>query len=103
MAANRDVMTDAGGKPRARLWEAGEDARRSFCLLLVDMSAIGMPTNTPLHVSSHEGDTFLTWYLGRTPLAHTPKALSAKEAAESINMDVLLAAHRRLVKAESGR
>ena len=99
MAENRDVMRDSKGKPKAKLRASGEDSRCSYCHLVVDLSAIGLPVDSPLAVVSHDGDTFVCWHLGRVPLAQTPKGLSAKEAAEAINMDVLLAAHRRLVRA----
>jgi hypothetical protein len=63
------------------------------------MSAIGMPTNTPLNACSFDGDTFVRWHLGSIPLAQTPKAMSPAEAAAVLDMDCLLAGHRRWVRA----
>jgi hypothetical protein len=103
MGANRDVMTDARGRPLARVRRSGEDSTCSYLHLIVDMSAIGMPTNTPLNACSFDGDTFVRWHLGSIPLAQTPKAMSPAEAAAVLDMDCLLDAHRRWVRAESGR
>ena len=72
----------------------------SWCHYDVDFSAIGMPIDTPLVACSYEGDTFIVWHLGRTPFAHTPKGITAKHAAEVLNMDVLLSAFLRSVRAE---
>jgi hypothetical protein len=92
MAENRDVKCDAGGKPLAKLGAAGEEAGCSWCQFIVDMSGIGLPTDTPLLVRSRDGDTFLSWRLGRIPLAQTPKALTPPEAAAIMDIDTLLAA-----------
>src|SRR5689334_18765810 len=81
MAASRDIMTDARGKPLARLKAVGEDSRCSFLHLVVDGSAIGLPTNTPLNACSTDGDTFVRWHLGSIPLAQTPKTMTPTEAA----------------------
>jgi hypothetical protein len=99
MAANRDVMIDARGKPIAKLQALGEDSRCSFCHVVVDMSAIGMPINSPLNACSREGDNFIRWHLGSIPLAQTPKSMTPAEAAAIIDMDCLLAAHRRFIGA----
>src|SRR6516165_5664684 len=73
MVNNWAVKWDARGKPVAQLKAAAEDAKGSWCHYVVDMSAIGMSLDTPLVVHSYEGDNFLTWNLGATPLAHVPK------------------------------
>ena len=101
MVENRDVKWDEQGKPIARLLGSGETSHASWCHLEVDMSAIGMPINSPLIVCSYEGDNFLTWNLGPVTMACTPKEKSAKEVAETLNMDTLLVAFHRFVIAES--
>lgn len=60
------------------------------------MSAIGMPTNMPLLARSKSGE-FVEWSLGETPLARTPRSATAKEAADLLNMDTLLAGFRHWV------
>ena len=101
MVKARDVSWDAKGRPVAKLRASKEDDTCSWCHFIVDFSAIGMPTNTELTVSSREGDSFLIWYLGRTPLVQTPKGLTPAEAAATMDMDTLLAGHRRLVAADA--
>ena len=101
MVENRDVKWDDQGQPIARVKGSGERPECSWCHIEVDLSAIGMPTNSPLIVCSHEGDNFLTWNLGPVLIACTPKARSAKEAAATLSMDTLLRAFRRFVVAES--
>src|SRR5262249_46682892 len=101
MVKNRDVKWDDEGRPVASLRRSGEDERGSWCLFIVDFSAIGLPTNSALLVRSREGDSFQSWYLGRVPLAQTQKNLTPTEAAAIMDMDTLLAAHRRLVAADS--
>jgi hypothetical protein len=102
MAKNRDVKTDVLGKPIARLRASGEDSRCSSCHLVLDLSGIGMPTNTPLNMCSREDDTYIRWHLGSIPLAQTPKGLSPAEAAAVLDRDCLLAAHRRFIKRPRG-
>ncbi len=48
MVNNRDVKWDAKGKPRAKVRASGESADGSWIHLVVDMSAIGMPLDSPL-------------------------------------------------------
>ena len=103
MANNRDVKCDRRGKPRASVRASGEAAGCTRVHLVVDMSAIGMPTDSPLVVATSAGDDWLEWSLGPTPIARTPKGATAKEAAGMLDMDTLLDAHRRLVRAESVR
>src|SRR5215469_15346753 len=56
MTRSRDIMADDRGRPRAKLRSSGEDTRCSFCQLVIDMSAIGLPQNTVLYVASYKGD-----------------------------------------------
>ena len=99
MVNNWAVKWDARGKPVAQLKAAAEDAKGSWCHYVVDMSAIGMSLDTPLVVHSYEGDNFLTWNLGATPLAHMPKGWSPRETAEELDRETLLDGFRRFVKA----
>jgi hypothetical protein len=101
MVENRDVKWDEQGKPIARLKGSGETSNASWCHLEVDMSAIGMPMDSPLIICSYEGDNFLTWNLGSVTLACTPKEKTPKEVADTLNMDTLLVAFHRFVIAES--
>ena len=101
MVGNRDVMWDSEGRPKAQALGCGETPACSWCHFEVDMSAIGMPLDSPLIIASFEGDTFLTWNLGPVPLAHTPKGKTAKETADLLDMNCLLDAFRRFVIAES--
>jgi hypothetical protein len=103
MVENRDVKWDERGRPIARAKGSGETAEYSWVHYEVDLSAIGMPTNSPLIVCSHAGDNFVTWNLGPVLIAGIPKEKSPKDAADTLNMDTLLEAFRRFVVAESGR
>src|SRR3954470_18459970 len=100
MVNNRDVKWDAKGNPRAKLRASGESADGSWIHLVVDMSAIGMPVDSPLVITAHAGDDSLEWSLGATAVAKTPRGATAKEAADALNMDVLLSAHRRFIAAD---
>src|SRR3954462_11654202 len=77
MVNNRDVKWDAKGKPRAKVRGSGESVDCSWIHLVVDMSAIGMPLDSPLIVTAHAGDDSLEWSLGATALARTPRGATA--------------------------
>lgn len=102
MVQNRDIKWDDEGEPIARLMGSGETSHASWCHFEVDISAIGMPMDSPLIIASHEGDSFVTWNLGPVPLACIPKGKTAKETADLLDMDCLLDAFCRFVVAESG-
>ena len=101
MVKNRDVKWDDNGEPIAKLKTCGQDAECSWVFYEVDMSAIGMPVDTPLIAHSYEGEAVLEWNIGPTPLAKTGKSVPPKEAADTLNMDRLLDAFQRFVVAES--
>lgn len=101
MVENRDIAWDDRGEPIAELLDCGQTSDCTWCYFEVDISAIGMPTDSPIVVSSYEGDNFVTWSLGDELIALIPKGKSAKETAESLGMDPLLDAFRRFVIAES--
>src|SRR3954471_21396125 len=65
MVKNRDIKWDRHGRPVARVRAAGEAPEGSSVHPTVDMSAIGMPTNTPLSSRSGDGE-FIEWSLGET-------------------------------------
>ena len=90
---------DEAGRPVARLECSGEDAGCAWCHYVVDLSAIGMRRDSPLVVRSREGDNFLSWHLGATPLAHVPKDRSPRETAEVLDRETLLDGFRRSAKA----
>ena len=102
MVQNRDIKWDDDGEPIARLKGSGETRDASWCHFEVDISAIGMPMDSPLIIASYEGDSFVTWNLGPVSLASIPKGKTAKETADLIDMDCLLDAFRRFVVADSG-
>ena len=101
MVQNRDIKWDDEGEPIARLMGSGETANASWCHFEVDISAIGMPMDSPLIIASYEGDSFVTWNLGPVSLAYVPKGKTAKETADLIDMNCLLDAFHRFVIAES--
>jgi len=101
MVRNRDIKWDRRGRPVARVDASGETPEGSSVRLTVDMSAIGMPMNTPLVARSRDGQA-VEWSLGETPLARTPRSATPKEAADLLNMDTLLAGFRRWVVASRG-
>jgi hypothetical protein len=99
MVRNRDVKWDRQGRPVARVNASDETPEGSSVRLTVDMSAIGMPTDTPLVARSRDGQV-VEWSLGETPLARTPRSATPKEAADLLDMDTLLAGFRRWVASE---
>jgi hypothetical protein len=101
MVENRDVKWDEDGRPLATLRNCGQDPECTWLFYEVDMSAIGMPTDTPLIVHCYAGDAVLEWNIGPTPLAKTPREFTPGQAADALNMDVLLDGFRRFVLADS--
>src|SRR4051812_39977471 len=81
MAKKSCVMTDVSGTPHATLVACGEDSRCLFRHVSIDLSPVGLPTNSPLNPCSSDGDTFIRWHLGSIPLAQTPKGITPEEAA----------------------
>ena len=103
MAKNRDVTWDADGRPVAELKCGGQEPGWTWLLYEVDMSAIGMPLDTPLLVHSCAGEGVLAWDLGASPLARIPRGKTPEETAAALNMDTLLAGFVRFVAAEAGQ
>ncbi|RUL88009.1 hypothetical protein [Tautonia sociabilis] len=101
MAENRDVKWDEQGKPLATLKHCGQDPECTWLFYEVDMSAIGMPTDTPLIVHSYAGEADLEWTIGPTPLARTTRDSTPEQAAAALDMHVLLDGFRRFVLADS--
>ena len=83
---------DVDRRPIARVDGFGEDAESSWCRYLVDLSAIGLPSSSPLVVRSREGDNFLSWSLGSVPLAYVPKARPTTETADLLHLERWLTA-----------
>ena len=101
LAENRDVRSDAEGRPIYRLRPAGMSAEGTWQVIEVDFSAIGMATDMPLIVQAFADATEIEWHFGPTPIAKTPRSATPKVAAEVLNMNVLLEGFRRFVLAES--
>lgn|GEM_PF-945323 len=101
MVENRDVKWDEQGRPLATLKNCGADSECTWLVYEVDMSAIGMPTDTPLVVHCYAGEAALDWTIGPTPLAKTSRELTPGQTADALNMDVLLDGFRRFVLADS--
>ena len=55
MVKNRDVSWDSRGKPRASVRASGETAECTWVHMVVDISAIGMPIDSPLVVTASRG------------------------------------------------
>ena len=83
MVANRDVKWDEAGRPVATLRHCGSDSECTWLSYEVDMSAIGMPMDTPLIVQSYAGERFISWSLGVTPLAETPRGRTSTRTASA--------------------
>ncbi len=101
MTRNRDVKWDAKGKPVATLRSAGTDAECSWVHYQVDLSGIGLAMEMPLIALAYAEESSIAWQFGPTPIATTPRVASPKAAADTLEMDTLLAAFRRFVLAES--
>jgi hypothetical protein len=101
MVKNRDVKWDRQGRPVARVNASGETPEGPSVPLTVEMSAIGMPTNTPLVARRRDGQA-VEGSLRETSLARTPRSATPKETADLLNMDTLPAGFRRFVAASSG-
>src|SRR5437879_5297954 len=82
MVNNRDVKWDKEGHPIAGERASGDSAECTWVHLVVDMSAIGMPIDSPLIVYAYAGTDSLEWHLGATPLAQTARAATPKQAAD---------------------
>ena len=100
LAENRDLRSE-GGKPCYRVQSSGEDSEASWLQIVADFSAIGMATDMPLIVTAFADDTVIEWNFGPTPIGKTPSTATPKEAADSLDMHVLLDGFRRFVAAES--
>ena len=101
LAKNRDVKRDEAGRPVFRLRSAGQTAECTFQMFEVDFSAIGMATDMPLIAYAYADAADIEWHFGSTPILSTPRTISPTEAAEALNMDVLLEGFRRFVLSES--
>lgn len=101
LAGNRDVKSDDEGRAIYRLRPSGMTAECTWQLIEADFSAIGMATDMPLiaHAFSDAGE--IEWHFGATPILSTPRSYSPKEAADALDMEVLLNGFRRFVEAES--
>jgi hypothetical protein len=101
MAKNRDIRPDEAGEPGCSLRSSGADAEASWLHFTADFSAIGMAVDMPLVVTAYGDENSVKWNFGVTPIATTPRTATPKEAADALNMDVLLDGFRRFVAAES--
>lgn len=101
LAENRDLKSDDEGRAVYRLRSSGMTAECTWQWIEADFSAIGMATDMPLiaHAYADAGD--IEWHFGPTPIHSTPRTATPKEAADALNMDVLLPGFRRFVDAES--
>lgn len=100
LAENRDLRSE-GEKPCYRVQSSGEDREASWLQIVADFSAIGMATDMPLIVTAFADDAVVEWNFGPTPVGKTPRTATPKEAADSLDMHVLLDGFRRFVAAES--
>lgn len=100
LAKNRDLRSE-GGKPCYRVQSSGEDSEASWLQMVADFSAIGMAIDMPLIVTAYADDASLEWNFGPTPVGKTPRTATPKEAADALDMNVLLDGFRRFVAAES--
>ncbi len=101
MAKNRDIRPDDAGNPGCSLRTSGEDSEASWVHFTADFSAIGLPIDTPLIATAYADEHFVEWNFGVTPLTKTPRSATPNEAADALNMNVLLDGFRRFVAAES--
>ena len=101
MAKNRDIRSDEAGKPGCSLRSSGEDSEASWLHFTADFSAIGMAVDMPLIATAYADENSVEWNFGVTPIAKTPRSATPKEAADALNMNVLLDGFRRFVAAES--
>ena len=74
---------------------SGETPEGSWVRHPVDMSAVGMPANTPLVARSGDAQT-VVWSLGETHLAITPRSATPRGASDLPNSDTLLHGVRAL-------
>lgn len=100
LAKNRDLRSEAG-KPCYHSRNSGEDSEAAWLQVIADFSAIGMAIDMPLILTAFADDASLEWNFGPTPIGKTPRAATPKEAADSLDMNVLLDGFRRFVAAES--
>ena len=98
MAKNRDLRSE-NGQPCCVAELCGQDSESARICFTADFSAIGMPTDSPLIVTSLVGDASLHWNLGSIPIARTPRSSSPKEAADILEMNALIDAFHRFVLA----
>ena len=100
LATNRDLRSE-GGTPCYLVRSSGEDSEASWLRFVADFSAIGLATDMPLIVTAYADDASLEWNFGPTPIGKTPRTATPNEAADALDMNVLLDAFRRFVAAES--
>lgn len=101
LADNRDVKSDDEGWALYRLRSSGVTPECTWQFIEADFSGLGMATDMPLiaHAYSDAGD--IEWNFGPTPILSTPRTATPKEAADALDMNVLLDGFRRFVEAES--
>src|SRR3954469_12557533 len=101
LAENRDVKSDDEGRALYRLRSSGVTPECTWQFIEADFSGLGMATDMPLiaHAYSDAGD--IEWNFGPTPIRSTPRTATPKEAADALDMNVLLDGFRRFVGAES--
>src|SRR4051812_27157644 len=101
LAENRDVKSDDEGRALYRLRSAGMTPECTWQWIEADFSGLGMATDMPLIAHAYSDAGEIEWHFGPTPILSTPRSYSPKEAADALNMDVLLDGFRRFVEAES--
>lgn len=101
LAENRDVKSDDEGRAVYRLRSSGVTSECTWQLIETDFSGLGMATDMPLIAHAYSDAGEIEWHFGPTPILSTPRTATPKEAADALNMDVLLDGFRRFVEAES--
>lgn len=101
LAENRDVKSDDEGRAIYRLRSSGMTAECTWQLIEADFSGLGMAVDMPLIAHAYSDASDIEWNFGPTPILSTPRTVTPKEAADALNMDVLLVGFRRFVEAES--
>lgn len=101
LAENRDLRSE-DGRPCYRVQSLGENSEATWLWVAADFSAIGMAIDMPLIVTAFTDADTLEWKFGPALIARTPRAATAKAAADSLDMDVLLVAFCRFAASELG-
>ncbi len=97
LAENRDLKSDDEGRALYRLRSSGMTPECTWQTIEADFSAIGMATDMPLIAHAYSDAGEIEWNFGPTPIRSTPRTASPQEAADALNMDVLLEGFRRFV------